>query len=366
MRTVDLFWTAGRFAFAAASVLFLIGIAVGSYCWCVGGGLAAGVQAQLSKPYELSVEAGSTKITDELVAKIRQSEGVIAASPVKDLQVVLETGENSAGMILEGIDEGYLEEDISEGSVFPDKTVMPYIVLNKAGWELLREKDENGEAVQGTDWKNSGISVITETNAVAARICGILDDGQNDAKAFISLSSVKTLAGENGYTGCVAKTGETRYVKDVSGRISAMGLNVLNAVPVEQAGREGKNRETVYLFLLGSAAVFYSVYLYLSSENPANAGKLNEYELLVSVGFCARDVTGVFLIKNLILIGAGFAFGLICYLLVPQMIPPDIRVQINIAFPPSAFGLLAGASAGLAAFLFAGLIQNVRIKRLCG
>ncbi len=368
MKKADLFWMAGRRALTAISIILLTGIAAGAYCWCVGGGLAAGVQEQLTQPYELTVTPGSSAITGDLLEKIRQEERVLNASPTIDLQGTLLLGDTGGEITLEGIDAGYLKTDISEGTVFPDKTVMPYVVLNKAGWDMLQEKDEDGEPLKGEAWISSGISVQAgpESGPVSAKICGILDDGQKDAKAYISLSSAKTLAGDNSYTGIVVKAGETRYAEDVSQKISALGLVVQNAAPEEQSGWDEKNREAVYLFLLGSAVLFYSAYLYLHSENPADTAKRNEFEMLRFIGFCASDLTKFFLIKTLVLIGISFAFGLMSYTLVPQLIPPDIREQINIAFPVNTSGLLAGAGASLAVFFFAGVIQGPRFKRLCG
>lgn len=367
MKTTNLFWMAGRFTFAAFSILFLIGIAAGSYCWCAGGGLAAGVQEQLSKTYELYALPTSSIITGELVPEIQQIEGVAAASVTKDLTAVLQSGDHSAEMTLEGIGVGYLQEEISEGTVFPDETVMPYIILNKAGWDLLQDKDENGETIQGTDWSESSVSILagTESYAIAAKICGIMDDGKEDPKAYVSISSTKMLAGDSSFTGYVARARETRYAKSVSEKLAALGLDVQNTVPVEQSDWDGKNKEAGYLMLLGSAVIFYSVFLYLNLENPMHTKNRYKLEMLRSIGLCASDLLKIFLLKSIFLFCTGFAFGLVCYALIPQMIAPEASTQINIAYPVGTSGLLAGAVANMAASLIAVKVQSRRIKKLC-
>lgn len=358
---------AGRCAFTAASILFLVGISAGSYCWCVGGGLAASVQEQYSQTYEIVALPGSSVITGEIVTKVQETEWVAAASATKDLPAVVQTGDHSAEMILEGIDAGYLQEEVTEGSVFPDNTVMPYVVLNKAGWALLQEKDENGEMVQGADWSKSGISILAEpeSDPVTAKLCGILDDGKKEPMAYISISSAKMLSGDSSYTGCVARVRETRYAKDVSEKVSVLGLDVQNTAPAEQSDWDEKNKEAVYLFLLGSAVLFYSMFLYLNIEHPMNAKNRKQYEMFRSIGFCASDLIHFYCIKSLFLICTGFAFGLAFYALIPQLISPEVSAQINIAFPASTSGLLAGALANLPVFLIAGMVQSIRIKKLC-
>lgn len=363
MRKSDGIRLAAKWAFGTKNILFLTGIAVAVYCSCAGGGLVSGVWQQVSEPYELVAAAGSKQITEGIVAKAGQIEGVFASTAEIEMQANLTLDGNTAEMPLSGIAPAYLQGEFL-GLVFPAESAMPYAVLNEAAFRQLQDKNENGEVDddEKLDWQKAALSIASgeDPKTTAAKICGILADGGKDPKAYISLSSAKKLAG-GAYTACLIRIKNADVAQDVSDKVSALGLAVQNVELPRQADWDRKNTEAVYLFLLAGAALFYAVACLLKSNGP-NAQK--ELEMLLLIGFSVRDIRSLRLLKNVLHCATGFAFGLAAYFLVPQFIPPDIREQVNIAAPFSVAGMLAGLGLTVLAIFICNVSQNKNLKSL--
>ncbi len=374
MRKSDCVWLAAKLAFGTKNTLFLIGLAAAVYCVCVGGGLVSGVQEQRSMPYELNATAGSSAITNQIVAKAGQVEGVLASSAQLDVPATFSLGGNTAGIHLDGIEPDYMQGIFTSGTVFPKDSAMPYIVLNQAAFDQLQDKNTDGNVddTEKINWQKAACLVLLGDNvtaapgknkSTAAKICGILEDDTKDPKAYISLSNAKKLAGGE-YTACLVRVRNVDSVKDVSDKIFALGLSVQNIEPTQESDWDRKNTEATYLLLLGIALLFYSVYLYIKAENLKEGMGRKELELLMYIGLSSCGMQRLYSIKNLFYCCIALGFGVLFYALIPWFLPPDIRQVVNIAYPFSAGGVLSGAALCAASFLICFGTQKGVIKRI--
>jgi ABC-type lipoprotein release transport system permease subunit len=372
MKKSDRFWLSAKCTFARMNILFLIGIAAAVYCWCVGGGLVFGVQDQISQPYELNASAGSSQITEKIIAQTGRIPGVLQTSAGIEILATLTLKDKASKVTVDGIDPEYLQKEIIAGTIFPQQTVMPYVALNEAALKQLQDKNKDGQISEDEkiDWTKSSASLTVGQEAskvdskVASKICGIVADGNEDAKAYVSLATAQKLAGTGDYTACLVRIQNVNRAKDVSDKISALGLAVQDTVSPQQSDWDRKNTEAVYLILLGCALLFYSAYLFAKDENLKERKNRAELEMLRLIGMNAGNIQNLFIIKNVIYCCIGFGFGVLFYWLIPQFLSPELQMAVNIAYPFNTGGVLFGASLCAADFLICFCTQKGVIKSI--
>lgn len=353
MKKSDAFRLAAKHAFVRASALLMAGIAVAVYCACAGGGLVSGVTGQANEPYELIASAGSKQITENVVAQAGQTEGVLASSAEIEFKANLTVNDTVSQLSLDGIDPKYLQGEIADGAIFPQESAMPYVVLNGAAFSQMQDKNKDGniDDSEKIDWQKASCSItLDEKKAITAKICGILADGSQDPKAYLSLSSAKTLAGGE-YTTCLVRIQHANMAQDVSDKLSLLGLAVQNTELPQQADWDRKTTEATYLFLLAGAILVYTVCLYAGAENPGKGKRRKETEMLMYIGFSLRDIIGISCFENILHCGIAFGFGILFYALIPQFVSPEIGQSVNITYPSGPNGVISGAILALAAFL---------------
>ena len=131
------------------AVLPAAGVAIAAFCLCFAGAILTTVQQEKAQPYELIVSAGDASLSDNDMAEISQIEDVTAATAVLQVPATVSVGEYVAALTLTGADADYLEDSYSQGGVFPDDSVMPYIVLNEAALKRFSESgttDDSGDS----------------------------------------------------------------------------------------------------------------------------------------------------------------------------------------------------------------------------
>ena len=146
MRIPDLLWMAIKNLIARWVVPIVGMTAISAFCLCFAGTVLTTVQQEKSLPYELNVIPGTINLSDSAIVEISDIPDVTAATLVLQIPANVQIGEYDAQLTLSGIDAAYLNEAFSQGGVFTDNSVMPYIVLNKAACKLFTEENIGGGA----------------------------------------------------------------------------------------------------------------------------------------------------------------------------------------------------------------------------
>lgn len=119
-------------------------------------------------------------------------------TPVWDLSTGLTCRDYSTAITLYGVADEYLEGEWLWGTAFPESSAMPYLVLNEAAVLALRtEKMLPLEDAVSLDWSRESV-YLSEPKETAVRICGLLLDGEQEPRAYLSMEQVKILRSENG------------------------------------------------------------------------------------------------------------------------------------------------------------------------
>lgn len=165
-----------------AAILFLT---VGMYMILPALEIYFDVAEQKSEPNEITAVIDSAFKLDELlmVSGVKDATSVLYV----DGTVIIE--EYYLSLKIEGIDGAYLDSETVDGIIFPESSNMPYIILNKAALESFTDKDGKGTEI--TDVGKS--TILKMTSNVPASICGIIDDGIDEPKAYMSYYTAKKL-----------------------------------------------------------------------------------------------------------------------------------------------------------------------------
>lgn len=141
-------------------------------------------------PYELVVSTDGA--FDE--AKLWELRGVQSGTPILRFNATLSTKEASCTLTVEAVRSGALKQDQISGSVFPEESNMPYLVLNTAAVKAFR--DEAGRKTDSLDL--DGSFVLSADRELPAKVCGILGDDNPEPMAYMSYSVARTILSPGG------------------------------------------------------------------------------------------------------------------------------------------------------------------------
>ena len=165
------------------------------------------IQAEKNTPYELTAttENGSIDLNT-----LMQIEGVERISPVVNLNATLSLNEYKLDCEIRSVYSSFLSLKFIQGTMYPDSSNMPYLILNKA-------------AAKGFAYEYQTITVATEetvmmnTNGAERKsiICGIFDDGSETPAVYMSYDAAKKEYGTSGQTELVFLLNNMGSAEDV-------------------------------------------------------------------------------------------------------------------------------------------------------
>lgn len=345
------------------AVLPVIGFTIAAFCLCFAGAILTTVQEEKAQPYELVLSAqGSVAFTESVVADIRKIPDVKAATSILQVPVTVQTGKYAAQLTLTGVDAGYLDSVYAQGSVFPDNSVMPYILLNEAACKQFAEEGKTaGEDTDTPDiaWLNAGYSLASgeEGRGITSKVCGILSDGgEKDAEpaAYISLSAAKELLRNSGQP-TDAKAAWVRITNigradAVSKQIAALGLDITNSNEQKQAEWDTETKEMVYLLVISVFFLLCSVSLLAAHKEITKQKQKKSLDMLRWLGMKEREVSRLFTLYAFIIAATGTTIGVVVGLSLPSFLPMELKgissytLSIPFGVAAASFGLciLAG------------------------
>ena len=150
------------------------------------------IQAEKNTPYELTATTDSSNID---LNTLMQIEGVERISPVVNLNATLSLNEYKLDCEIRAVYSSFLSLKFTQGTMYPDSSNMPYLILNKA-------------AAKGFAYEYQTITVATEDTVMMnangaerkAIICGIFNDGSETPAVYMSYDAAKKEYGTSGQT----------------------------------------------------------------------------------------------------------------------------------------------------------------------
>ena len=165
------------------------------------------IQNEKNTPYELTATTENDSID---LNTLMQIEGVERISPVVNLNATLSLNEYKLDCEIRAVYSSFLSLKYIQGTMYPDSSNMPYLILNKA-------------AAKGFAYEYQTITVATEetvmmnTNGAERKaiICGIFDDGSETPAIYMSYDAAQREYGISGQTELVFLLNNMGSAEDV-------------------------------------------------------------------------------------------------------------------------------------------------------
>lgn len=150
------------------------------------------IQNEKNTPYELTAttENGSIDLNT-----LMQIEGVERISPVMNLNATLSLNEYKLDCEIRAVYSSFLSLKFIQGTMYPDSSNMPYLILNKAAAKAFSHEYQ-------TITVTPEETVIMNANGAERKaiICGIFDDGSETPAVFMSYDAAQREYGTSGQT----------------------------------------------------------------------------------------------------------------------------------------------------------------------
>ena len=165
------------------------------------------IQAEKNTPYELTATTDNNSID---LNTLMQIEGVERISPVVNLNATLSLNEYKLDCEIRAVYSSFLSLKFTQGTMYPDSSNMPYLILNKAAAKTFTHEYQ-AIAVTPED------TVILTANGTERKaiICGIFDDGSETPAVYMSYDAAQREYGTSGQTELVFLLNNMGVAEDV-------------------------------------------------------------------------------------------------------------------------------------------------------
>lgn len=153
------------------------------------------IQTEKNTPYELTATTDNSNID---LNTLMQIEGVEKISPVLNLNAILLLDEYNLDCEIRAVYSSFLSLKFNQGTMYPDNSNMPYLILNKAAAKAFSyEYQTVTVSPEDTVMMNAN---GTERKAI---ICGIFDDGSETPTVYMSYDVAQKEYGTSSQTNLI-------------------------------------------------------------------------------------------------------------------------------------------------------------------
>lgn len=148
------------------------------------------IQTEKNTPFELTATTDSGNID---LNTLMQIEGVERISPVINLSATLSLDDYKLDCEIKAVHSSFLSLKFTEGTMYPDNSNMPYLILNKtAAKSFARDHQTVPVSLEDT--------VVINTNGKGRKavVCGIFDDASEAPTVYMSYDLAQKLYGSPG------------------------------------------------------------------------------------------------------------------------------------------------------------------------
>lgn len=168
------------------------------------------VREEKAQPWELTAQVeGSTSLLESLV----EIDGIDRISPILTFDAEIQSGEATLNTSVRAVIASYLDINLVSGSMFPESSNMPYLVLNEAASKAFTlDRDTNTTVSVGTS-----VTMTVDGTTVKASICGIYRDSSETPEVCMNYECAERLfSGTAGTMLAFALTGKGEAANVVS------------------------------------------------------------------------------------------------------------------------------------------------------
>lgn len=246
-------------------------LALATFFLVVSGSLAWQLQQEQGEPCEIRGSLAETAaLSAEQLTALYQREGVQAVTWAGEAELTLSFGEYQATVMACGVEASWLRGDWQQGQAYADQTAMPYVVLNAAAVQSFRnEKKAVLEQPETVSWCEAEMVVKHENGGSPLRICGVLEDGEEEARAYLSTEQLQNLmaaAGQEGVPDMLwLRLENVSYREVVCRELQTLGISAESGEDRETRWQILEERRNLYL-LMGILAAACGCLVHFNQE----------------------------------------------------------------------------------------------------
>lgn len=147
------------------------------------------LRAEKSAPYELTANASGRYISLDTISQI---EGIERVSPVLRINGELAYEAYTLSCEIKAVYSSYPKLKFTDGTMYPDQSVMPYLVLNKAAAKSFALERETMSVTVGDT-----VVLSAEGSAQTAAVCGIFDDGSDIPAVYMGYDTASRFTAQD-------------------------------------------------------------------------------------------------------------------------------------------------------------------------
>lgn len=337
----------------------IIYVTLGFLCLLLATNIYCVVKTEKNQPCEIDV---SMPVADEnLLQEIKKTKGILAVTPVYQLQATLEVNGFSLTLEMEGVEESFLPQAFLYGAATSHAGNMPHIILTKPaalGFMDQNEKTIKEDAIEST--LLSDISTLTIQKGMPVLVSGVIEDER--MMGYTDIAAAKNICLYEGivptYSMIRLRLKNTGMQPEVRQALEAMGLQSMTTEMTDPWRYE--SLLYTILFVRGVLLLLLGYTKGIATVQNSFLQERDAYNYLRASGFSKRNILGLLQWQNNIWLGKSFVWAWGIYYLVPLLLTGQMDARNVFLYKTSIYAPLI-LFAIMVVFLF---LQQKKAKSL--
>lgn len=250
------------------------------------------ISAEMQKPCELTVYAAD--ISDSDITSFSAIDGVVSATAVIEYMSTLSVGDYHQDITFYGIHPGYISEFITDGRAFPERSMMPYVVLNRKAMTSFTDARNKPVYSDSVNWQDQ----LSDMSGRAISICGIADDGKQIPCAYTNIASLKNVILENGgvpqYSAVWLRLSGIKYEEQAIRSLASIGFDAASNTVELRTRLENASAVAKCVFAGSFIALFAAAVIVFNKSKADYCINHAEYKALIYFGADRRAVALIY------------------------------------------------------------------------
>lgn len=270
----------------------------------LGSSAITGWSIWYEKSRPCTITASAQEVRSDELAKLLQESDILNVSELYSLTNEVAVGGFAGEWELTGVDSRFLNGELKSGTIYPDETGMPWLVVNDSALRLLHDSsDKPLVALDGVNWLSQPVTILSSEKAVIGKICGVLASSEDDAPAvYLSVSAASMLAADE--TGSILLEVRNAGCQEATrNTLQSLGYQATDTNEETQRKWALEEQKVLQGCLAGGVALLSAVCLFWQSIRYDALANRDEYKHL-------KKLTGVSIIElNAIRCAASLLIG---------------------------------------------------------
>lgn len=287
------------------------------------------VLTEKAEPCELKITSTDYKgLSNETIWELMEIPDVLAATNRIEVPVKLTVGKYEADLTLVGVDESYLNVQYNMGGVFPENSMMPWIILHKETLKMFRDPSDTtrraSNYVPPVNWVEDDFVLSVGEDLLVSKVSGIYESKDAVDAGYLNIETAKRVLQEQGqagaYSSAVVRIRNIGAAQEVTKAIETLGYAVSNPNTELQTRWDLLQKEALYLTLLGLAVFIVASRQQKMEYLRQERRRVSQFLALRWMGMPKRQIGNMRLVQSGFLCISGVSLGMGISYVIPRFL----------------------------------------------